>query len=52
MIEVRELASTVMGRLQFVGSAEGLDPKLVGGKVHEGICYRFGGGAKPRGAAE
>jgi hypothetical protein len=52
MIEVREFASTVMQRLQLVRSAEGLHPKLLDGKVHERICYRFGGGAKPRGAAE
>jgi len=52
MIEVREFASTVMQRLQLVRSAEGLHPKLVDGKVHERICYKFGGGAKPRSTAE
>jgi len=33
-------------------SAEGWHPKLVDGKVHELIRYRFGGGAKPRSAVE
>jgi hypothetical protein len=33
-------------------SAEGRHPKLVDGKVHELIRYRFGGGAKPRSAVE
>jgi hypothetical protein len=52
MIEVREFASTVMRRLELVGSAEGLHPKLVDGKVHERIYYRFGGATKPRSAAK
>jgi len=32
--------------------AEGRHPKLVEGKVHEVIRYRFGVRAKPEGAAE
>jgi hypothetical protein len=38
--------------MELTASAEGRHPKLVDGKVHEVIRYRFGVGAKPRSAVE
>jgi len=52
MIEVREFASAVVPRLEPAASAEDLHPRLVNAEVRERIRYTFGGGAKPRSAAE
>ena len=52
MIEVRDVASVVIRRLEPAASAERLHPRLVNPEVHERIRYTFGGGAKPRSATE